>query len=126
MNKKLTIGFTSIVLAGTLGFGAIASASGNGGGTGTGTGIGQNRPHLTTEEKCAKSDEIVAKATAAQQKIADRIATLQERRTKAEAAGKTDLVAKIDTRLARLDALNTKITERLAKFQTWVTTNCTA
>lgn len=120
MNKQLAIGFSSIVLAGTLGFGAIASAAGNGDGTGT------SRPHLTTEQKCDKSDEIIAKATAAQEKIATRVATLQERRTAAVDAGKDDLVAKIDKRLARLDTLNTRITERLAKFQTWVADNCAA
>lgn len=124
-SSKLTIGFTSVVLAGSLAFGAAAFAGGNDG-TGTGPGNIGGRTHqtLTPEQKCAKQSEIEAKAADAQQRIADRIATLQERRTEAEAAGHTDRVANIDRRIARLQHLSDRITQRLAKYEAWVAANC--
>jgi len=116
--SKYTLGITSIVLVGTLGLGAVASASDDGSGGRGG------RPRLTDEQKCEKQDTIVERATAAQQRIADRVATLTEKRAAAEAAGETDKVAKIDKGLARLAKLSDRIDARLATFQTWAAENC--
>ena len=120
--NKLVVGFTTIMLSGTLAFGAIASASGNGDGGGGDGG----RKHLTTAEKCDKVDEVKARAADIQQRITERIPVLQERRAAAEASGDTDKVERIDRRLARLDAASARITERLAKVTTWAAANCTA
>lgn len=117
---KYTIGITSILLAGTLGMGAVAFA-GDDDGTGGGR---RNRPALTDEQKCEYQDEIVERAGAAQERIAERVATLTEKRVAAEAAGETDKVAKIDKRLARLAKLSDRIETRLATFETWVAENC--
>lgn len=118
---KYSIGITSIVLAGTLGLGTMAFASEGDDGTGGGR---RNHPRFTDEQKCDHQDEIVAKAAAAQERIAARIETLTEKRAAAEEAGDTTLVARIDKHLARLAKLSDRIDTRLAKFQTWAAENC--
>jgi len=120
-HTKYTIGITSIVLAGTLGLGTMAFAGGSDDGTGGGR---RNHPRLTDEQKCNSQDEIAAKAAAAQERIAVRVATLTEKRVAAEAAGETEKVARIDKQLARLAKLSDRIDARLAKFQTWTAENC--
>lgn len=117
---KYSIGITSIVLAGTLGLGTMAFAAGGD----DGAGGGRNHPRLTDEQKCNGQDEVVAKAAAAKERSAARVATLTEKRAAAEAAGNTKLVARIDKHLARLAKLSDRIDTRVAKFQTWVAENC--
>ncbi|MEI8241328.1 MAG: hypothetical protein WCI22_18095 [Actinomycetota bacterium] len=146
MNKKLTLGLASLALAGTVGFGAIASAASNGSRDGRGSSVstsadpststpadpGANananrtakHPKLTIEQRCAKAPEMIAKATTRQSKMAERTAALQAKRAEAETAGNTDRVARIDERLARLEANSTRVANRLAKAQTWITANC--
>ena len=125
--SKLAIGFTSVVLAGTLAFGAVASATGNGDGNGDGNGSGRRHlPHLTAAEKCDKSDEIQTRAAEIQQRLSERVTALQAKRSEAETAGDTAKVERIDRRLARLEKLSTRIDERLATFTTWVAENCDA
>ena len=121
--SKIAIGFTSIVLAGTLGLGAVASAAGAGEGDGGGR---RPVPQLTAAAKCEKSDEIEARAADRQAKISERVAALQAKRVEAETAGDTAKVERIDHRLARLEKVSTRIAERLAKFSTWVAENCDA
>ena len=116
---KYTLGITSILLAGTLGMGAVAFA-----GDEDGTGGRRNRPTLTDEQKCEYQDEFVERASAAQDRIADRVTTLTEKQAAAAAAGETEKVAKIDKRLARLAKLSDRIETRLATFETWATENC--
>ena len=116
---KLTVGFTTLVLAGTLAFGGLASAAGNEEG-------GNGRKQLTTEEKCDKVDEVQARAAEIQARIAERIPVLQERRDEAEANGETERVERLDRRLARLDTITTRLAERLDKVETWAAENCDA
>ena len=95
------------------------------GGGDDGDGGGRHhRPRFTTEQKCEHQDEVATRAAAAKQRIADRIATLTEKRAAAEAAGETEKVARIDKHLARLAKLSDRIDTRLAKFQTWAAENC--
>lgn len=117
-HNKLIVGFTTIVLSGTLAFGAIASASGNGDDTG--------RAPLTTAEKCDKADGAPARAAEIQARIAERVTTLNARRAEAAAAGNTARVEHIDRRLARLEKASTRVSERLAKVETWAAANCAA
>ncbi len=119
--NKIAIGFTSIVLAGTLGLGAVASAAGEGDGGGR-----RQVPQLTAAERCEKSDEIQARAAERQAKITERVAALQAKRAEAETAGDTAKVERIDHRLARLARVSTRIGERMARFATWVAENCDA
>ncbi|MBI4885346.1 MAG: hypothetical protein HY826_14960 [Actinobacteria bacterium] len=122
MNKglKYTISVTSITLASALGLGAVASAAGSASTSGA-----RQISELTTEQKCEKQAEIVARATAAQERIAAQVAKLTEKRAAAEAAGETEKVARIDKRLERLAKLSDRIAARLAKFQAWAAENCT-
>ncbi len=122
--NKLIVGFTTIVLSGTLAFGAIASASGASDGGGSGNGGG--RKHLTTEEKCDKVGEVQARAAEIQQRISERVPVLQERRAEAETNGDTEKVERIDRRLARLEKASARIIERLSKVETWAAANCAA
>jgi len=117
--NKLIVGITTVVLSGTLAFGTIASATGGGDGSG-------GRKNLTTEEKCDKIDEVQARAAEIQGRIAERIPMLEARRAEAEANGDTDRVENIDRRLARLEKISARLTERLAKVETWAATNCAA
>lgn len=117
--NKLALGLTSIVLAGTIALGSVASAAGSGDGDG-----GTGRAQLTTEQKCTKADEFLARAPETQERIAERIATLEERRAEAEANGNTRRVERLDARLARLQRISDRIDARVAKVTTWVSTNC--
>lgn len=117
--SKLAIGFTSIVLAGTIAIGSVASAAGSGDGDG-----GTGRSQLTTEQKCTRADEFLARAPELQERIAERIATLEEKRSQAAANDNTRRVERIDARLARLQRISERIDTRVAKVTTWVSTNC--
>ena len=117
--NKFIVGFTAIVLTGSIAFGGLASAAGS-------EGDGNGRKQLTTEEKCDKVDEVQARAAEIQARIAERVTSLEERRAEAEANGESDRVERIDRRLARLDKVSTRLTERLDKVETWAAANCVA
>jgi hypothetical protein len=120
--KKYALGITSMVLAGTLALGTVASAAGNdNGGLGGRRG---NRPHLTAEQKCEYQDQIGERVAKLQQRVADRLTTLNEKRTEADAAGDTELVAKLDQRISRLEKAQQRVETRYGKYQTWVSENC--
>ena len=102
-HSKLVLGFTAIVLSGTLAFGAVASAAGSG--------DGDSRPQLTTERL---------------EKISERTATLQTKRAEAEAAGDTAKVERLDRRLEVLAKVAERIQQRMTKLETWVAANCAA
>ncbi|MGB8860706.1 MAG: hypothetical protein WCC60_15715 [Ilumatobacteraceae bacterium] len=118
--NKIVVTISSIVLAGTLAFGTVASAAGGDDGTGAGNG----RPKLTTEEKCAKVDEVQAHAAEVQQRISERTTVLQGKRAEAEAAGDTAKVERLDARLARLQRVSARMEARLAKVTTWAAGHC--
>jgi hypothetical protein len=122
LRNTLVVGFTSIVLAGSLAVGATAFATGSGDGDGTGAGNG--RSQLTTEQKCAKADELIAKAPELQQRISERIATLEDKRAAADAAGETAKVERLDNRLARLGRIADRIEARLTRVTTWAEGHC--
>lgn len=115
-NQRLATGFASIILVGTLATAGMASAAGS---EGSGGRVGHS-----VEEKCSKQAEIEARAAQAQQRINERITALQTKRAEAEAAGKTEKVTKIDARIAKLNQLLEKITSKLARYEIWVTANC--
>jgi hypothetical protein len=126
MNTKnryaLAIG--SVVLAGTLAIGTVASAAGNGDGSGGGLGGRGHRPHLTAEQKCTEQEAIGAKVAKVQARVADRLLVLQDKRDAAQTAGDTELVARIDHRIDRLTKVQQRIETRYGKYQVWVTDNC--
>lgn len=118
--NKFIVGFSAIVLTGTLAFGGLASAAGNENGDGNG------RTKLTTEEKCDKIDDVEARVAEIQAKISERTTSLQEQRSEAEANGRGVRVERIDRRLERLEQFSTRLSERLTKVETWAATNCAA
>jgi hypothetical protein len=127
--KKFAVGFTSIVLAGTLALGSVAAAAGGDGrgnddGTGSDNGGRRHRSHLTSEQKCEYQEQIGARVAKVQQRIADRLVVLSDRRTEAEATGDTELVAQLDQRIGRLEKAQRRVDARYSTYQTWVTTNC--
>ena len=116
---RFLIAVSGTVLAGTLALGAAATAAGDDEGGAT------RRPQLTTEERCAKSDEIILRAGELQAKIDERIPMLETRRAEAEAAGEAARVERLDRRLARLQRVSERIPERIATVETWVAEHCT-
>lgn len=117
---KYGIGITSIVLAGTLGLGAVAYA-----GEGDDADGGRRRhPRLTDEQKCEREEQIITKALAAQARIDDKIANLTEKLAAAQAAGETDKVARIEKALRWLEKLSDRVEVRLAAFRAWAAENC--
>ena len=129
MNKKnkFAAAIATTVLVGTLTVGAVASAAGSSGRDGADNGARrQGMPHLTTQQKCDKQSEIATRVTTTKQRIEQRIATLQAKKAKADAAGNSERSAHIQQRIERLQKAQTRIDAKYAKFQTWVQTNCPA
>lgn len=134
MNNKsrFAVALTSTVLIGTLAIGAVASAAGGGGTSADGPGTGrQGLPHLTaqhltTQQKCDKQPEIASRVTTAKQRLEQRIATVQQRKDAADAAGHTERSAKLQQRIDRLHKVETRIDTKYADYQTWVKANCPA
>ena len=122
ITKKNALGFSGIVLVGTMALGGVASAAGNDEG-GLGGRRGQ-RPHLTAEQKCEHQDQIAERVAKVQQRIADRLTSLNEQRSEADAAGDTELVAQLDQRISRLETVQQRVETRYGKYQTWVAENC--
>ncbi len=125
--SKFAVALTSTVLIGTLAIGAVASAAGGGGTSADGPGTGrQGLPHLTTQQKCDKQPEIASRVTTAKQRLEQRIATVQQRKDAADAAGHTERSAKLQQRIDRLHKVETRIDTKYADYQTWVKANCPA
>jgi hypothetical protein len=105
------------VLVGTLALGSAASAT-------SGEQSGGTRQRPTAAEICADQAGAEAKMAAAKDKVEARIDELTTKRAEAEAAGKTQAVARIDKRLARLNKVLDRINQRIAQFPTWVANHC--
>jgi hypothetical protein len=121
--KKYALGIASIVLAGTVALGSVASASGNGNGDANGRQRG-DRPHLTTEQKCDRQEQIAGRVAKVQQRMADRLTTLEGKRAAAETANDTELVAQLDQRISRLEKVQQRVETKYGKYQTWAAENC--
>jgi hypothetical protein len=129
MNKKSKIltAIATTAVAGALTFGAVASAAGTGGNSNAGTpGAtgGPARTHLTTQQKCDHAAQVEAKVTTMKQRIDQRLATLKDRKAKADAAGNTTRSARIQQRIDRLTQTEARIDAKYAKFESFVQANC--
>ncbi len=111
---------TAAALAITISVGG-ASAAFAGGGDGDGSSTGRD---AKIAKVCENSDQIVAKITERQTNLNARLAKLAELRVKADEAGRTKLVTKIDKRIERLQAALDRVTERLAQAPTWIAEHC--
>jgi hypothetical protein len=76
------------------------------------------------EARCAKAPEVIARIKANQGKRDAAIAKLQDAEAKATVAGKTDKVAKIEARIAKVKANADKAADRLAKIEAKVAEKC--
>ena len=77
-------------------------------------------------EKCAKAPDVIAHIKANQEKRTAAIAKLQDAEAKATTAGKTDRVAKIEARIAKVKNHSAKAAERLTKLEAKVADKCGA
>lgn len=118
--KKLTVGLASVVLAGSLAFGATASAAGSDNGDGN----GRHRP--VAERVCNNLDRINERIAKTTERIATRTAKLQEKLAAAKAAGDSEAVARIEAALTRLGERSTRINDRVAKLPAWTAEHCPA
>lgn len=78
-----------------------------------------------TDFVCAHQDQIKDLMNQRKSLIAGRLSLLQEARTSAGDAGATNLVARIDTRIAKAQAEAKKVDGRMEKLTTWAGEHCT-
>jgi hypothetical protein len=123
--SKLAIAFSSTVLVGCLTLGAVASAAGNGGNPVNPSGRPHlTTPHFTTQQKCDHASQVETKVTTVKQRIDQRLATLKDNKTKADAAGNTERSKRIQQRIDRLTQVEARIDAKYAKFESFVQANC--
>jgi hypothetical protein len=123
--SKFLLAISTTAIAGALTFGAVASAAGNGG-----DGTRPSKPaagqHLTTQQKCDHATQVEAKVTTMKQRIDQRLATLKDRKAKADAAGNTQRSQRIQQRIDSLTQTEARIDAKYAKFESFVQANCTS
>jgi hypothetical protein len=119
ITKKIIISTCGAAFAGVLTIGAVASAATPTAGT---TGLAHDRAAFI----CSHQSEISDRLAKAETRINERIATLTGRRAQADAAGHTQVVARIDTRLTRLNTLLDRVTKRATQLPVWVAAHCDA
>lgn len=119
ITKKILVSTCAAAFAGILTVGAAASAASPTAGT---TGLAHGRAEFI----CNHQSEITDRLAKAETRINDRIATLTQRRAQADAAGHTQVVARIDTRINRLNTLLERVTKRATQLPVWVAANCAA
>jgi hypothetical protein len=116
LRMVLVGGIATVTIAGALSLGATASAGGPGDGLGS------------TPERaariCANHDEIHDWITSRIEEVNRRLEYFRSMRARAEAAGRTELVERIDRAIARLNDRLARLQERLAKLDEWVATHC--
>ncbi|MEK7425340.1 MAG: hypothetical protein AAB131_16035 [Actinomycetota bacterium] len=117
MKRSIWAGISALTIAGTLAVGGTASAN-EGGDTGN---PGGDR----VARVCNNLDTINAQLDQRLAEIQRRIDWLTEKRARAEAAGRTDLVARIDAALAKLNDRATRVQARKDKLAAWAAEHCT-
>jgi peptidoglycan hydrolase-like protein with peptidoglycan-binding domain len=109
----------TVALAGT-----VVVAAGSGAFAATTSPPKESATATVKEAKCAKAPEVIARIKANQEKRDAAITKLQDAQAKATAAGKTDLVAKIEARITKVKARAEKAANRLAKIEAKVAEKC--
>jgi len=116
LRRTMIGGLAAVTLTGAIGFGATAFAS-DGDGSGSG---GPNRAAAI----CNNLDTVEDWMTSRIAEVQHRIEYFTTMRAKADAAGRTELVTRIDHALARLNDRLTRLQDRLAKLDDWAATHC--
>lgn len=122
MSHRLTPRIAALTLlgtvaAGSLGIAGAAAASGGDGGGPTGD---------KAAKVCANIDQIDDWMNSRIAEVQHRIEYFTTMRAKAEAAGRTNLVTRIDRALTRLNDRLTRLQNRLTQVDAWAAANCTA
>lgn len=115
--RTIRAGIAGLALAGTMALGTTALASGTGS-----DGSGQHAHDRS--QICSHVDDLKARAADREAKFTARLAKLTDLRAKAEAAGKTELVAKIDKRISAVNDRHDRFEQHVAKAQAWVAEHC--
>lgn len=109
------------VLAGTIGLAAAGTASAAEEPTAPASGRGDRAAQV-----CTHLDEIESRMSDHLEHIANRQTWLATRRAEAEAAGRDEIVDRIDRVSARLADRAVKVQERIDRLDTWASEHCPA
>lgn len=109
-----------------LGGGLLLGSAGVASATGTTT-TDPNPPAAATAApaKCERAEHVWERLVKLDQRLREQYRKLEAARDKAQAAGKTDLVAKIDKRLDTLKDRHAKIVERATELHDRIADRCT-
>ena len=117
LSKKLLTGTAATVMVAGIGLGSMANADAP---------TAAARPSVDVQAKCDREPEITAKYDATHERLTQRIANLQERHQKAVDNGRDKLAARLERLINRVQQLDTKLTTRYEKYESWVAANCQA
>jgi len=113
LRNSLIGGLTALTLAGSVGIGSAAAEDGDGSG-------GPRRAAAI----CNNLDEITSWLNARIAEVQHRIGYFTDMKARAEAAGRTQIVERLDKAIARLTDLLGRLQSRLARLEEWAATHC--
>ena len=120
ITKKLAAAVTGTVVAAAIGLGSMASAAAPAETTVPST------PAASVQAKCDREPAITERYTKAHTNITTRLAKLQARHDKAVAAGHDKVAKRLERVIQRVQKLDTRITTKYNRYETWVQSNCNA
>jgi hypothetical protein len=120
ITKKLAAAATGTVVAVAIGLGSMASAAAP-----TETTVPSTPAH-SVQAKCDREPAITARYDKAHTNITKRLANLQTRHDKAVAAGHDKQAKRLERLIQRVQKLDTRITTKYNRYETWVQANCNA
>lgn len=123
MTLRVPPRFARVALAGTL---TVAGSLAVGGTALAAGGDGSGPTGDRAAKICTHLDEIDDWMNSRIAEVQHRIDYFTTMRGKAEAAGRTNLVARIDTALSRLNDRLGRLQHRLSEVDTWAASHCTA
>jgi hypothetical protein len=117
MKRTIWMGISALTIAGTLAIGGSASAEG----------ADSTPPSGDRGARiCANYESITARLDHLLTEIQRKIDWLTSKKVRAEEAGRTDLVARIDAAIAKLNERAARVQARKDQLTTWVTEHCPA
>jgi hypothetical protein len=120
ITKKLAAAVTGTVVAAAIGVGSMASAAAV-----TETSV-PSKPAVSVQAKCDREPAITARYDKAHANLSTRLTKLQARHDKAVAAGHDKAAARLERLIKRVQKLDTRITTKYQRYETWVQANCKA
>lgn len=120
ISKKLAAAVTGTVVAAAIGLGSMASAAAPAETTVPST------PAASVQAKCDREPAITERYTKAHTNLTERLTKLQARHDKAVAAGHDKAAKRLERLIQRVQKLDTRITTKYNRYETWVQANCNA